>query len=140
MLMVPVVLKKSLIKGKGIFTKKGIKRGMVIVRIGEKEKYYSKAQAKNFSPRYKKTLSKFAYWDKKKKRLVYPLDDTKYLNHSCEPNVLNRGNLDLAARDIKPGEELTYDYRPILMKGEQFRCACGSRHCRGLIKPSQTKL
>jgi len=134
MLTVPVALKRSHIKGKGIFAKNEIKKGSVIVRIGEKERYYSRKQYKKFSKKYRKILSKFSYWDKKKNWLVYPLDGTKYLNHSCEPNVLNKGNIDIAARDIKKGEELTYNYSPILMKGEQFKCSCGSKKCRGLIR------
>jgi len=134
MLVVPVVLKKSLIQGKGIFAKEEIKKGSVIVRIGQKERYYSKEQYRKFSSRYKKTLDKFAYWDKNKNRLVYSLDYTKYFNHSCEPNVLNRGSLDLAAKDIRKGEELTYNYQPILTRGEQLKCNCGSKHCKKLIK------
>ena len=133
MLTVPVVLKNN-IKGRGVFAKYKINNGSVVVRIGEKERYYSKEQYKRFTLRYKKTLNKFAYWDKKKNRLVYPLDYTKYLNHSCESNIINKGNIDIAARDIEKGEELTYNYGPILMNGEQFKCSCGSKHCRGLIK------
>jgi SET domain-containing protein len=135
MLIVPVIVKKSPIGGKGIFAKSRIRKGSIIVRIGEAERYYSKKQCQEFSPRYREILSKFAYWDKKNKHLVYPLDNTKHLNHSCAPNVLNLDNLDLAARDIEKGEELTYDYRPILMRGERFKCNCGSGLCRGVIRP-----
>lgn len=136
MLTVPVILKKSSIKGRGIFAKNNIKKGTIIVRIGEKERYYTKEQYKKFSPRFKKNIGKFVYWDKIKQLWVYPLDYTKYLNHSCEANVLNKGNIDVAVRDIKKGEELTYNYSPILAKGEKFKCYCGSRYCKGIIKPS----
>ena len=136
MLMVPVILKKSQIKGKGIFAKNKIKQGTLVIRIGEKERYYSKEQYRKLPPKYRKMLDRFTYWDKKQKRLVYPLDNTKYLNHSCEPNVLNKGDIDIAARDIKSGEELTYDYSPILFKGVKYKCSCGSKHCQGLVKSS----
>ena len=105
------------------------------MRSGEKERYYSQTQYKKFSLKYRKILDKFAYWDKKARHQVYPTDNTKYLNHSCEPNVLNRGNFDIAKKDIGKGEELTYDYRPILIGNEKLKCNCGSRRCGGLIKP-----
>jgi SET domain-containing protein len=60
----------------------------------------------------------------------------EYINHSCEPNLTSRivrGHiLYVSLRDIKPGEELTIDYR-FDKKVERVPCRCGSVNCRGTI-------
>lgn len=68
--------------------------------------------------------------------------DGRFVNHSCEPNCemqkwsvhgLPRMAL-FASRDIKPGEELTYDYNFALFNpSEGQQCRCGSSACRGVI-------
>lgn len=68
--------------------------------------------------------------------------DGRFVNHSCEPNCemqkwsvhgLPRMAL-FASRDIKPGEELTYDYNFALFNpSEGQECRCGSNACRGVI-------
>jgi hypothetical protein len=74
--------------------------------------------------------------------LYYDLaDQTRWLNHSCEPNCEVDVKWDAeqqlavpwwsALRDIEPGEELSYDYAfsgPLAVP-----CRCGARRCRGLI-------
>lgn len=58
-----------------------------------------------------------------------------YVNHSCTPNCEteedDKGSVwIIALRDIKPGEELTYDY--FLYDGEgDAPCTCGTTKCRG---------
>ena len=67
----------------------------------------------------------------------------RWINHSCVPNcqVEEEGTkifID-ARRDIRPGEELTYDYN--LQLGEPHTrsakrahaCFCGTRRCRGTM-------
>jgi uncharacterized protein len=67
----------------------------------------------------------------------------RWINHSCAPNcqVEEEGTkifID-ARRDIRPGEELTYDYN--LQLGEPHTraarrahaCFCGTRRCRGTM-------
>lgn len=63
------------------------------------------------------------------------------LNHSCEPNAGIRGLFDIVAmRNIRPGEELTWDYemteRPDPRTNPdhwRMRCHCGARRCRKFI-------
>lgn len=71
--------------------------------------------------------------------------DGRFVNHSCEPNcemqkwsVLGLPRMALfASRDIKPGEELTYDYNFALFNpSEGQQCRCGSSACRGVIGTS----
>ena len=43
-------------------------------------------------------------------------------------------DLEIAIRDIEPGEQITDDYGSLNIE-EEFRCACGYPHCRGAIGP-----
>lgn len=60
----------------------------------------------------------------------------EYINHCCEPNlrtlILKRHILYVSARLIKPGEELTVDYR-FDKSCETVPCSCGAKNCRGTI-------
>jgi SET domain-containing protein len=68
-------------------------------------------------------------------------DQTRWINHSCDPNseVDSRWDPELrmaypwwvALCDIAAGEEITYDYA---FAGHlAVPCACGARACRGVI-------
>ncbi len=58
------------------------------------------------------------------------------INHSCDPNLFScilKGHiLYMSKRAIRPGEELTVDYR-FDKKIERVPCHCGARACRGTI-------
>jgi uncharacterized protein len=58
------------------------------------------------------------------------------INHSCDPNLRScilRGHiLYMSKRVIRPGEELTVDYR-FSDKIDAVKCKCGSPRCRGMI-------
>lgn len=60
----------------------------------------------------------------------------EYINHSCDPNLVTRimkGHiLYMSLRPIRPGEELTVDYR-FDWHVEKVRCGCGAAGCRGYI-------
>lgn len=70
-------------------------------------------------------------------------NDARFINHSCNPNcdaVVEDGRIWIESiRDIKPGEELAYDYAYILDERHtpaakrRFPCHCGSLNCRGTI-------
>lgn len=76
---------------------------------------------------------------------IEPHEPTKYLNHSCEPNLgvkMNRAGLPdfYALRDIDAGEHLTFDYAMteyVLTEMEQnqerVQFACGAATCRGYL-------
>jgi hypothetical protein len=68
-------------------------------------------------------------------------DQTRWINHSCDPNSSVNSAWDAAARifttwwqalrDIAPGEEITYDYA---FAGHlAVPCNCATAACRGLI-------
>ena len=67
-------------------------------------------------------------------------DQTRWINHSCEANSEVDLGVDehgepwakvYAWRDIKAGEEITYDYEFPADVAEP--CACGAKSCRGMI-------
>ncbi len=73
-------------------------------------------------------------------------NDARYINHSCEPNcqaITESGRVYIEAlRTIRPGDELTYDYRLELPDSNQaeaatlYACRCGAPNCRGtMLKP-----
>jgi len=75
----------------------------------------------------------------------------RFINHSCEPNCEPMAYGDhmwiVAIRDIRPGEELAYDYAIELdephtpARKRRFPCRCGAAHCRGsILKPKRMPL
>jgi SET domain-containing protein len=70
-------------------------------------------------------------------------NDARWINHSCDPNCEAIEKDDrifiYAMRDIKPGEELFYDYaleidEPITEESKKkYACHCGSSRCRGTM-------
>ncbi|XP_038700812.1 uncharacterized protein LOC119997711 [Tripterygium wilfordii] len=66
----------------------------------------------------------------------------RFINHSCDPNCrtekwMVNGEICIglfAIRDIKKGEEVTFDYNYVRVFGAAVKkCYCGSLHCRGYI-------
>ena len=61
----------------------------------------------------------------------------RLLNHSCDPNceaIQSRGRIWMTAkRDIKMGEELTFNYGFDLENWEEHVCLCGTERCVGYI-------
>lgn len=89
-----------------------------------------------------------ARYDGKSTTYLFGLSDGKkvidghgiamFINHSCDPNCeteeIDQRVWIVARRDIKPGEELTYDYN--LYDGEEddpAPCHCGAKRCRGTM-------
>lgn len=70
-------------------------------------------------------------------RMTYiDLDEfSRTFNHSCNPNLGIRKRSELfALRDIKAGEQLTYDYSMTVAPTPwEMSCACGSNRCRKVI-------
>lgn len=68
----------------------------------------------------------------------HPLDPAAFINHSCDPNcgikLINSRVLVVSIRDIRAGEEITYNYSTAMDSGNwRMDCLCGSAQCRGLI-------
>lgn len=133
MLHPDIILKKSSISGKGLFAKKNIPKETILL-ISPKVRVYTISQYTALSKKYKAILKKYAYEDDEG-NLVYHIDNVKYWNHSCNPNASYIGDFEITIRDIKTGEELTYDYGIIHPRWlPAMKCHCGTAECRKLIK------
>lgn len=62
-------------------------------------------------------------------------------NHSCDPNIGFGAEsvIFYAIRNIKAGEELVFDYAFCELDKPSFKCNCGSKKCRGVIKSTDWK-
>ena len=66
-----------------------------------------------------------------------PWNAARFLNHSCEPNCETERIGDriwiIAARDIRAGEELTFNYGYNLVDYQEHHCRCGAAGCVGYM-------
>jgi SET domain-containing protein len=130
-------IRKSNIDNKGLYAAKNIKAGRKVIN------YKGRIITVKETERNKKfDNDKAIYLFNLNKK--YDLDgDFEYntarlINHSCNPNCEVEGKgLKLwifALRDIKKGEELSYDYGFGYDKDyKQFVCRCGAKNCVGYI-------
>ena len=137
-------VRRSVIHGRGVFALALIpKRTRLIEYTGERISHeeadarYSEAHAN--SPH----TMLFTVNDKIVIDATRRGNSARWINHSCTPNCEIEDEDDRifieTRRDIRPGEELTYDYN--LQLGEPHtatakrahRCFCGSRRCRGTM-------
>ena len=61
----------------------------------------------------------------------------RYINHSCDPNcwvdVIDKRIWIISLRDIREGEELTFDYGFDVEHWKEHPCRCGCSNCVGYI-------
>lgn len=130
-------------KGKGLQADEDIKKGNFILE------YVGKAIRKAYLERL------FSRYKTERMLYIMALDGetfidarayggkARYINHSCDPNcrverwsvrgVLRAGIF--ALRDIKRGEELSFDYKWDRKRGRAAtKCHCGSANCRGTLE------
>lgn len=73
------------------------------------------------------------------------LGGINFFNHSCEPNAGIKGQIFLVAmKDIKKGEEVTFDYAMTLCRSKNAKpyrlaCLCGHENCRKTITDDDWK-
>jgi SET domain-containing protein len=70
-------------------------------------------------------------------------NDARFINHHCDPNcetVIENSRVFIeAVRNIKPGEELGYDYQLTWESTDDaqelalYECRCGAKRCRGTM-------
>ena len=140
----PFELRRSEIQGRGAFATRQIRRGQRIIeytgeRIGDDEA--DRRYDDDKMSRHHTFL--FVVDDKTIVDAAVGGNDSRYINHSCDPNceaVIERKRIFIyALRTIRPGEELAYDYQYERTKDhsaedEQFyACRCGAPNCRGTI-------
>lgn len=139
-----VRIRRSSIHNKGVFAKRDIPAGRQIIEyVGEK------ITKKESDRRYDLALEESRKDPKKGAVYLFELNKrydidgdvsynpAKYINHSCEPNCESE-NRDghiwiVAQRDIKKGDELSYDYGYDIDSYKDHPCRCGAPSCPGYI-------
>jgi SET domain-containing protein len=116
MLLVKSFLKFSDIHGVGCFTAEDIKAGQIVWKFDPVlDVEIDEAQISTFPEAVRSFLNMYAYGqqDVGKKTFILCGDHARHMNHSENPNLIEAGDgnaYNVAARDIKAGEELTCDY------------------------------
>ena len=125
-----LIVRSSAIHAAGVFTTSDIKKGAHIVEYTGPR--ISRAKADELYEGYPYTY-------------LFGLDDgvniidgtgiAAFINHCCEPNC-ETDEIDgrvwiIALRNIKAGEELSYDYNLYDGDDDPCLCTCGARKCRG---------
>jgi len=139
----PFVVRKSVIHGRGVFASRDIRKGKKLIEYTGERITWEEAER-----RY--PIDPIPYHT-----FLFEIGDgsecldaanrstpAKWFNHSCKPNCEAEEDDDervfiKARRDIKAGEELTYDYNLTceekMKKSERQRrypCWCGVKKCR----------
>ncbi len=123
-------------EGKGVFAKRNFNKGDVVLEIDDTHVIEDENAL---------TPEQHAYdLDYLEDKIVLMQSPEKFINHSCDPNTYTKTEHGIrrviAMRDIKEGEEITYDYS---MNGDNdgtFPCRCGSKKCRQIYQGNFFKL
>lgn len=112
MLRVKTILSKSTINGIGLFADQFIPKGTVTWEFEEKfDTTFLEEDIESLPDFAQKNFLKYAYYDFDLNKYVLCADDQRFINHSSDNfNILSKPRVDVAARDIKQGEELLCDY------------------------------
>jgi hypothetical protein len=121
--------------GKGVFALEKIKKNRLITKmLGERlglQECWHRIDSEDETLTDAFQIDNEIYLDLK--------EPFRFFNHSCEPNagIINENDL-VAIRDIKRGEEITFDYSTtvgpnIPLSEWTMRCLCGSLNCREII-------
>lgn len=120
---------RSAIDGQGVFTRTPIQKGAAVLEcrgvLQHGDEVGDDARAMQVGPN------------------TYLIEDPKnptvddFLNHSCQPNLgfVNGSLILFALRDIKPREELLFDYSTTMDEhGWAIKCRCRSANCRAQVR------
>ncbi len=139
-----IQVRRSGIHGKGVFALKPILKGESIIEyLGEVITWKQAQRQPPHNP------------DEPNHTFLFHLDDrhvidgtrggnaARWINHACVPNCEaedNDGRIFIKAlRNIRPGEELNFDYSLMIEERytaklkKEYECRCGARTCRGTM-------
>jgi SET domain-containing protein len=129
---------ESKIHGKGVFAKKGFPNGHMVLEIDDSDPVLDRGK---LTPEQEIYIDVFVTVDGEEKT-TWMKSPERFINHSCDPNNYVQTDLTSGVRrawalkNIRPGEELTWDYA--LNIWEEWvgpvPCHCGAKHCRRIIQ------
>jgi len=140
----PYAVRRSSIHGRGVFAAGRIRKGSRVIEYrGER---ISEAEVeRRYGDEYEYSSHTMLFWVGKNRYIDATRvgNSARWINHSCRPNcetVDDDGRIFIeAVRDIRPGEEITYDYNLFLDERHTpaakraHPCLCGSKRCRGTL-------
>ncbi len=101
-------------KGSGLFTVEKITKGDIVFRDDPSfDRVFSREEVQSMPNVLREFVKFYASYDKKKQEYYLDADNTKFINHSDNPNItyIEDKGVMVATRDIDSDEELTSDYR-----------------------------
>lgn len=137
-----IEVRNSKIHGRGVYAKHRIvKGGRIIEYLGDRVSHAEADRRYELKPENDGHTFLFIV----DKRTVIDGgvggNEARYINHGCDPNcetVTEKRRIFIEAiRDIKPGEELCYDYQLTWESTDDpeenalYACRCGAKQCRG---------
>jgi SET domain-containing protein len=132
-----VVVKKSRISGKGVFSNRSFKKGEVILEMDDS--HVVTDQTELTKEQHELELDYLADG-----KIVIMQVPERYINHSCDPNsyvkTVSGIRKVFAMRDIQKGEEIVGDYSINGYNEGTFECRCGSKNCRVIYRGNFFKL
>ena len=130
-------IKKSKIDKNGLYANQDIKKGTKVIEY--KGKIITAKQSEN-NPKFDNEKAIYLFNLNKRYDLDgdFKFNTARLINHSCDPNCEVYGEgykvWVYALKDIKKGDELSYDYGFSFDKDyRQFPCKCASKYCCGYI-------
>lgn len=122
MLYVKYEVRPSEINGKGLFLLESVQKGQIIALSVTDANYstereYQEEQSKGDDLMIMTAVRYVG------KHFIYTtfIEDEDYINHSENPTVLYHCGICFAKKDLKPGDELTVDYRYYLAENDFHR-------------------
>lgn len=120
--------------GFGVFATKFIPKGTIVWILDDLDMILEEEQVKSLEDLRRDIVCKYSYKNKEGQYILC-WDIARYVNHSFHPNcVATAYELELAARDIFPGEQLTCDYAT-LGDDEPFDCVPEEGTLRTRVMP-----
>lgn len=148
----PFEIRRSAIQGRGAFATRPIRKGARIIEYtGERIDQEEADERYDDGDMKRHHTFLFALDDGSTIDGAVGGNESRFINHSCEPNCAayeQDGRIFIEAkRAIQPGEELAYDYsyartRHTTKEDEElYACRCGAAKCRGsiLVAPKKRK-
>jgi SET domain-containing protein len=137
-------VRESGIHGKGVYAIRPIKAGDTVLEYKGEIITWKKAQRLHpHDPNQPNHTFYFHLDDGHVIDAKYRGNSARWINHSCEPNLeANQEGYRVfltALRDIKVGEELSYDYglmidgRKTQKLKKEYACLCSAANCRGTM-------
>lgn len=126
------IVKLAKNKGLGVFALRGFKKGWRILKMDRSDKITNEKKLSNDAWNHMN-----AYGYKKYYHLKPP---EKFINHSCDPNAYDKNGILTAMKNIKKGEEITYDYSINGLEDWRMVCKCSSKNCRKIVTGKFSRL